>query len=103
LAADLAVKAAQYDEIVKEKRTDVVKRFEDEIAVLRASEAALADEVATFKVRAPHHTTPHRTTPHHTTPCHALPHLVTPCHALSLVPCAHRTILPFSRCPRSPS
>jgi len=93
LAADLAVKAAQYDEIVKEKRTDVVKRFEDEIAVLRASEAALADEVATFKVRAPHHTTPHHTTPHHTIPC----------HALSLVTCAHRKILPFSRCPRSPS
>ena len=51
LVAELAVKAAQYDEIVKEKRTDVVKRFEDEIAVLRSSEAALKEEVTSFKVR----------------------------------------------------
>ena len=63
MAADLAVKTAQYDEIVKEKRTDVVKRFEDEIAVLRASEAALTDEVATFKVRTPHPRTPYLATP----------------------------------------
>ena len=49
LTEDLAFKEKQYDEIVKEKRTDVVKRFEDDLVVLKASEAKLTEELATFK------------------------------------------------------
>ena len=49
LAEDLAFKEKQYDEIVKEKRTDVVKRFEEDLIVLKASEARLTEELASFK------------------------------------------------------
>ena len=49
LTEDLAFKEKQYEEIVKEKRTDVVKRFEDDLVVLKASEAKLTEELATFK------------------------------------------------------
>lgn len=39
----------QVDALVKEKRTDVVKRFEDELKDLRASESAMQLQMATLK------------------------------------------------------